>query len=604
MTRQHRLSATTLEALGSAGDSAPTVGELLSAEYSRRLLLLRILLERGAAAADSAGRLPIGKEAWDLLARAQRQAPERFRQVLLDPQTGAWAARALRSMAQGEEAETAGAVPFWVEFGGLHRLAVSAAALAGLEFSLDVPVVSGHVLLPHLGRVELTSTEAHSTAAVRGGPDGLDVGGVRVPADPEAPAPGWSGLRRLRAECDGQVLDVALDDLGWPPTGGTGTPERLSDEEYADWGLRLEQAWKTLVRDHPDSAAALSTGLLSLAPLPHGERLRPHSATSSDAFGCVVLSAPHPDDEAAAAAELAVTLIHEFRHSVLNGLMRLAPLHDGTDGDLYHAPWRDDPRPLVGLLHGAYAFAGVTAFWRTRRQLDEGPAGQLAHFEFSLWRRQTRAVLDTLRARPGLTAAGRRLVDGLTRELDPWLAESVPEPAATLADLAAAHHRASWRAHHVRPTRSAVEEAAAAVTSGAVPGNVGRSGPTVSTDPDGCRLDVLALLARLRLTDPAAFGRLRDGAEHLPGSSPADLALVTGDLARAETLYAAELDGPGRPARPSAWAGLGLTLRAQGAPAPRLLLDQPELMRAVAAELGDRVTSRELVSLTAGPARG
>ncbi|MHC3470609.1 HEXXH motif domain-containing protein [Streptomyces sp. 7R007] len=597
MARQHRPSPTSFEALGSAGDSAPAARELLSAEYSRRLLLLRILLERGAAVADSAGRLPVGKEAWELLARAQRHAPERVRQVLLAPQAGAWAARALRAMAAGDAAP--GAVPFWVEFGGLHRLAAAAATLAGLEFRIEVPVESGRVLLPGLGRAEWASVDEFGTAEVRSGPDGLVVGDVRVPADRETSAPGWSGLRRLRAVCDGKVLEVALDDLDPAPAGGTGAPERLTDDEYADWGRRVQQAWSILVRDHPDSAAALSTGLLSLAPLPHGERLRPHSATSSDAFGCVVLSAPHPDDEVAAAAELAVTLLHEFRHSVLNGLMRLTPLHDGSDRGLYHAPWRDDPRPLVGLLHGAYAFAGVTAFWRTRRQLDGGPAGQLAHFEFALWRRQTRTVLDTLRDRPGLTAAGRRLVDGLTGELDPWLAEAVPEPVQNLADLAAVHHHASWRAHHVRPERTAVAEAAAAVVSGAAPAEGDRDDPAVHPDPGGCRLDVLALLARLRLTDPAVLDRIRANAEHLPGASPADVALITGDLAGAEALYSAELDAvPGRAARPSAWAGLGLTLRARGRSAPHLLLGRPELMRAVAAELGG-VSSRELVALAA-----
>lgn len=575
--------------------------------------MVRVLLERGAAVADSAGRLPIGKAAWELLARAQRRAPDRVREVLLDPQTGVWLARTLRALrrtedrspAETEEKETTDQEPFWTGFGGLHRLAASAAALAGLPFRIEVPVVDGEVLLPCLGRAEPTTAEPYATVEVRGGPGGIEVGNVRVPDLPETSVPGWSGLRRLRAECDGRVLEVVLDDLGQPPAGGTGRPARLSDEEYAGWRRRVGAAWTTLVRDHPESAAALSAGLLSLAPLAHRERLRPHSATSSDAFGCVVLSAPHPDDEDAAAAELAVTLIHEFRHSVLNGLMRLAPLHDGTDEGLYHAPWRDDPRPLVGLLHGAYAFAGVTAFWRTRRLLDEGPAGQLAHFEFALWRRQTRAVLDTLSGRPGLTAAGRLLVDGLTAELGPWPAEAVPEPAATLADFAAVHHRTSWRAHHVRPAPPSVLAAAAAsvLTGATATGAADPAGHTVRTDPEGCRLDVLALLARLRLTDPAAFARLRNGSDDVPGSSPADLALVAGDLARAETLYAAELDRSDRSPRPSAWAGLGLTLRARGTRPSPLLLDRPEFVRALSAELDGKVTSLTLASLMADAGR-
>ncbi|MGW3952561.1 hypothetical protein ACWEKM_16910 [Streptomyces sp. NPDC004752] len=36
----------------------------------------------------------------------------------------------------------------------------------------------------------------------------------------------------------------------------------------------------------------------------------------------MLLSAPHPDDEPGAATELAVTLLHEYRHSAPYGLMR------------------------------------------------------------------------------------------------------------------------------------------------------------------------------------------------------------------------------------------------------------------------------------------
>jgi hypothetical protein len=44
------------------------------------------------------------------------------------------------------------------------------------------------------------------------------------------------------------------------------------------------------------------------------------------------------------------------------------------DGHRYYVPWRDDPRPISGLLQGAYAYLGVTGFWRTRRQPDGDPA--------------------------------------------------------------------------------------------------------------------------------------------------------------------------------------------------------------------------------------
>ncbi|SFH16717.1 HEXXH motif-containing protein [Streptomyces mirabilis] len=45
-----------------------------------------------------------------------------------------------------------------------------------------------------------------------------------------------------------------------------------------------------------------------------------------------------------------------------DGVLRQVNLHDCTDGNLFHAPWRDNPRPLTGLVHRAYAFAGVATF--------------------------------------------------------------------------------------------------------------------------------------------------------------------------------------------------------------------------------------------------
>jgi len=41
----------------------------------------------------------------------------------------------------------------------------------------------------------------------------------------------------------------------------------------------------------------------------------------------------------------------------LNAVVELVDLPGGKE--LFYAPWRDDPRPLLGLLHGIYAFTAV-----------------------------------------------------------------------------------------------------------------------------------------------------------------------------------------------------------------------------------------------------
>lgn len=568
--RPHRLDDVSFGMLCSAGEALPATRTLLDAEYSRRLLLLRVLVDEVSSRPAADGDLAPAREAWDLLARAQRQRPEAVHRLLMDPQTGLWAAHVLRRLRGSEDADA----PLWSDVGQLHALAAAGAVLAGLDFRILVPARDGDVLLPCLGRAGsgigepwgVAEVSAHDgTARVRTRGDGP---AVEVPSDATQDGPGWTAMRRLSFSHRGLTLTLAVDDLArYPVIAGTTGPDRLDEAALRHWRAGLGRAWALLVEDHRESAEALAAGLFSLVPLPPAERFRPRSASASEAFGCVMLSAPDaqvPDEEAA--VELAVTLVHEFRHTLLNGLMHLTPLAEECP-DLFHAPWRDDPRPLSGVLHGAFAFSGVAHFWRERCAHDSGSARERARFEFALWRRESGATLAILHAHPALTETGRRLVRALLAEIRSWDAEPVPETTLHLAERAAAHQRAAWRAHHVVPEEATVRAAADSWLRGTRPPRVvaEETGGDVVTDPAGCRLDAFAHLVRLRITDPHAFAEARDGGARPKDVTPADLAYVAGETAEAAALYAEQTS------RPAAWGGLGLLLGAE----------RPELLRAV-----------------------
>src|SRR5262245_21786778 len=76
---RHRLSWTDFDALARGTGRAGMVRRLREAERSRRLLLLRVLLDEVAAYGDPGemadGVLPPVEDAWDLLARVQQRAP-------------------------------------------------------------------------------------------------------------------------------------------------------------------------------------------------------------------------------------------------------------------------------------------------------------------------------------------------------------------------------------------------------------------------------------------------------------------------------------------------------------------------------------------------
>ncbi|QMV05559.1 hypothetical protein GJU35_07805 [Streptomyces lincolnensis] len=606
---RHRLDEVGVGALCSTGEQASVARALLDAEYSRRLLLLRAVVDEMASLPEASGPLEPVHEAWDLLAGAQRRAPEPVRRLLMDPQTGLWAAHLLRRLRGSSDDDT----PLWAEVGRLHALAAAGATVAGTDFRIRVPAHDGAVVLPGLGRAwtprERRLPDLSQESEPWGVADVSVTGGrarvalpaarvVDVPADPASDAPGWQGTRLFRSTHDGVTLTLSVDDLGlYPVIPGDPGPVRLDHATAERWRQRLDRAWALLVTDHRESAEALAQGLLSLVPLPRGERFRPRSASASEAFGCVMLSEPHIEPDAhEATVELAVTLVHEFRHTLLNGLMHLTPLTEDC-ADLFHAPWRDDPRPLTGLLHGAFAFSGVTRFWRARCTRDTGRALELARFEFALWRRQSRAALKTLDAHPALTVTGRRLVQGLMADLREWETDPVPRRALQLAERAAAHQRAAWRAHHVVPEESTVTATAGAWLSGGAPPafTAADSGSEIRTDPAGCRLDVYAHLVRLMVMDPESFAEARiagtPAATWTRGATAADLACVAGETEEAVRLYTQEAEGA---ERVGAWGGLGLLIADRHADdgaagdGYRALAERPELLRAVSG----RVTRR------------
>lgn len=594
----HRLSAVSLQSLARGEGGADTIAEILTAERSRRLLLLRAL-DEGVSEDEglsedgppqASGTALSHRDAWSLLERVQRQAPGVFEDILMSPSTGMWVSRALRQM-RGKSAEDA---PLWVVLGHLSALAAAAGARAGLDFSLAVPARRGLVSLPTLGCAVLPVREPWSVAQVEARQGELRISGgggqVLVPRDAEANSPDWHAVRHVVLESGVRPKRLPLDELDpYRTFPRPSEPRLLSAAEAEAWEGMLAEAWEILLRDEPESAEGMRQGLLSLVPTPARERFRPHSETAGDAFGGVTASCP--DD----VPQLAATLVHEFQHTKLGGLIHLQPLINApaaqatqSPEELFYAPWRDDPRPLSGLLQGIYAFTGVTRFWRTHRYVAGAAQASSAHFEFALWRTQVWSTLNLVRGHEQLTPLGRHVIEGLREQCAQWLADPVPDAEAELAREAAADHRARWRAHHLRPPAAAVEEAVRAWRRGddRAPADLAAE-PELVPDSEVRFLDSAAVLVRHRLSD--SDGAWRHAAAQgsgeaagVEGATAADVLLACDDRAGARAAFVAQLSGKGAPV--AAWAGLGRALAGEGQTrntASRLLLGFPERARAV-----------------------
>jgi HEXXH motif-containing protein len=259
-------------------------------------------------------------------------------------------------------------------------------------------------------------------------------GRVAIPSDPWQDAPGWQGVRWVRAE----NLDIRIDDVdAFRMPAVPGLAARLSARAADEWTWAIRQGWHLLAADYPEVAAEIAAAtsvIVPLSPSVHGQL----SSSSPETFGAIAMSQP-PDPHTCA-----VTLTHEVQHVKLGALLDVVSLTLPDDGRRYYAPWRDDPRPISGLLQGAYAYLGVTGFWRTERQVARGPAQLRADGEFALWRAGTARVIDTLLSSRRLTAAGLDFVQRMSETVAAWRSEPVSAQARTFARRESRRHLARW----------------------------------------------------------------------------------------------------------------------------------------------------------------
>lgn len=352
-------------------------------------------------------------------------------------------------------------------------------------------------------------------------------------APPGAPACSEQTSRNLHAHHDGLRLHAELEDrdprralLGLRPT------PPLTDAEAAHWQHCLDEAWRLLADRHRPAAEVVAAVLACVVPVVPDPAARGISATSADAYGAVAMSAPQDG------TALAVGLLHEVAHSVLNATQHLFDLHRRPDA-LGYSPWRDDPRPASGILHGAYAYLAVTRFWRTEAAAT---GDRLAAFEFARWREAVATAVDSLP--PGdLTPAGARFVAALRDEVRPWLDEPLDPAVVRLARAANTDHHLRWRLRNLAVDPADAAAVAAAWRSGERP-------PPVRSRLVPAPRRALESSARLDAVHDALRGRVRPGGRATAG----DTAFLRGDQGTARRAYADGLD----------WTGLALTVPIPG----------------------------------------
>jgi len=569
--RRHHLPAADFEELAAGRGNEETVARLRAAQLSRRMLSIRAV--RDDLRADDAGNADLFA-ALEVITAAYRVNGPRAGDVLLAPAVGLWATEMLRRL----NSSTDRTRPDSEEMRGyLGRVAIACALATGLDCEVRVFVADGILTIPGSGQIDLDGWAGWATVTVDAGKHILTVraAGV-VTVSPRRPDARFQPVPRLTTDsgATGEELSVVLDgtDPMWPvldlPIG-----PGVDDDQADPWRERMSAGWRLLRELDPERARAIRAGLSTLVPLRPTATTTDFASTdltasSADAFGAAALTLPRDG------VSFAETLVHEFQHGKLSALLDLEPLlrptTDRGRDELFYSPWRQDPRPLSGVLQGAFAYLGVTDFWNRQRHRD---GGMYPHFEFARWRREVFDALARIRAKATPTPLGAYFLDRASAQAQLFLDESVPAAAEAAAAEAAAECWLGWRLRNLESDQNVVQRLAAAWSAGERPPEW--SAATTAVRParraflDSGRLRLCA--ARLK-----SSGAAGDGTE-------ADRLYAEGCLPEAAELYkhaiAADHDDA------DAWTGLVMCRRGRPSPAASTLVDRPEMVRALHAKI-------------------
>jgi len=420
----HRLPPELFGAMAGGGGGPAAIEILKRAQHSKHLLLLLGVV----TSAETSGheQRALARRGYDLLTSVQIRDPDAVDSVIRHTSTGAWAHRTMVALRGGPDMP--GATP-----GGLAAVAAAAAITAGLPAEIEVPVNDGIVMLPSVGAVGPIEAEI---ATVRNSDNQIEVAAtgqcIIISGNRQARARDWYPLRTIAAG----PLELLADDVD--PFRMPAAPDLALRVDLHRWSPAFHGAWALLEQHHPAIANEVAELIKVIVPMttpPHGMV----SSSSPETFGAIALSEP-PDGYT-----LASTLAHEVQHIKLSALLDLVQLTRPDDGRRFYAPWREDPRPVNGLMQGAYAYLGVSGFWRRQRELDHALD---AHIEFARWREATALVADVLQSSGQLTAVGEAFVRDIAATLDAWQAEHVPRVARRRANEENERHRTRWQARY------------------------------------------------------------------------------------------------------------------------------------------------------------
>jgi HEXXH motif-containing protein len=356
------------------------------------------------ALAESEHRTPAAREFLRLYDWAAARDPDLFTACWEAPVALPWVRRCYDALGRALAGEApAEELDAWLAH--WKALVLGMAVLGGETLAFDAPyAVELPFSVPGTGR----TLPGSGSALLHGTREG-------VPLLAAGPAELAAAPRVELAGCSLLLDPFALRGLGadFPevrPALAAGLEFQAESREL------VARALEALRRHAPDLFELFAAGIRCVALKPARDDDPTSNVTVNELAGAfVALRIAEPLD-------LADTFVHELHHNRLFCLEDEAQLLE-DEQDVAHepsphySPWREDPRPVRGILHAVYVTVPVTRYWL--RALASGElAGPLADYARDRARRsqlQTAIGSEQLARLARFTAAGKALFEVLAQ---------------------------------------------------------------------------------------------------------------------------------------------------------------------------------------------
>ncbi|MEG4308302.1 MULTISPECIES: aKG-HExxH-type peptide beta-hydroxylase [unclassified Microcoleus] len=217
--------------------------------------------------------------------------------------------------------------------------------------------------------------------------------------------------------------------------------EELTPTSTIKWLSTLEEAWFLIDSCSSLLASEIFIGVQSLVPV-HSHAIDVHrSQTFREIPGLLVLSWMSDT------SVIVEALVHEYHHHKLNALLNLDPIIvEGSLEAIYYSPWRDDPRPLSGILQGIYVFQAVLEFEHKILKTDI-PLLQEKRLQQRVYaaKQQLLTALKVLKINAVFSLIGQALIEAIKENIN-RVEPEISQTEKQLIDVKLKEHQQKWEA--------------------------------------------------------------------------------------------------------------------------------------------------------------